>query len=136
MPNIKDESTVEAIARAFTGEAKRVKEQALRIVGYKPSYYLSGRATQVVYGNARVKDAIRRLDDIALKKVEVSEAEIVQRLRMLSGLDPVPDDDNGPKPNRTEQIRATELLGKTKAMFTDNISSTNKTLSINVAVKE
>lgn len=62
MPNIKDKSTVEAIARAFCGECKRNKERTLALIGYKPAYYKSGRAVQVVYGNKRVKAAIARID--------------------------------------------------------------------------
>ena len=61
MPSIKDKSTVEAIAREFCSNGRN-KEQALAALDYKPSYYKSGRAVQVVYGSARVKAAIARID--------------------------------------------------------------------------
>ncbi len=62
MPSIKDESTVEAIARAFCGETKRNKGNALRIVGYAESTCISGKALEDIYGHVRVKAAIARID--------------------------------------------------------------------------
>jgi hypothetical protein len=68
MPNIKDDSTVEAIAQAFTSNGRN-KLEALKTVGYKPSYYNTlgiGR----VYSNIRVKQAIARIDARTSAKAE------------------------------------------------------------------
>lgn len=60
MPNIKDQSTVNEIAQVFTSNGRN-KLEALKTVGYKPSYYNTlgiGR----VYSNIRVIDAIAKID--------------------------------------------------------------------------
>ena len=67
MPSIKDESTVEAIARAFTA-GKRVKGEALRKVGYSRHY--SEHAGLKLFGNVRVKAAIARIDGKAVAKMD------------------------------------------------------------------
>lgn len=61
MPSIKDRSTVEAIAAEYCSNG-RCKERALKKIGYKPSYYKSGRSVQVVYGSERIKQAIAKID--------------------------------------------------------------------------
>ncbi len=77
MPSIKDESTVEAIARAFTSNGRK-KQEALASIGYADSYATeSGRGCQVVFSNVRVKAAIARIDK--------EQAEIGQRT--VAGLD-------------------------------------------------
>ena len=70
MPSVKDKSTVEAIARVFCGEGKRNKTETLKIVGYKPSYYLGGRSDKAVWGNERVIEAIKAIDAITSEKQE------------------------------------------------------------------
>ncbi len=60
MPNIKDESTVEAIARAFTSNGRN-EEEALLEVGYSKSYARSGLGNRV-YSNVLLKEAIARID--------------------------------------------------------------------------
>ncbi len=61
MPNIKDDSTVEAIAREFCSNGRN-KAEAMLDVGYEPSYARGGRGQGMVYGNERVKAAIARID--------------------------------------------------------------------------
>ncbi len=64
MPSVREDSTVEALARAFCGEAKRSKGEAMRIVGYAESSCKSGQAMKDVYDNLRVKSAIARIDAV------------------------------------------------------------------------
>ena len=61
IPNIKDDSTVEAIAREFTSNGRN-KTQAMITVGYDPVYADGGRGQNSVYGNTRTKEAISRID--------------------------------------------------------------------------
>ena len=67
MPNIKDKSTVNAIAREFTSNGRN-KTSALKAVGYKSSYYLGGRSDKAVWGNERVREAIAKIDAETAKK--------------------------------------------------------------------
>ena len=62
MPSIKDESTVEAIAKEYCSNGRN-KAQAMRTIGYAESSCKSGQATGDVYGNLRVKAAIARIDE-------------------------------------------------------------------------
>lgn len=68
MPNIKDQSTVEAIARVYCSNGRN-KLEALKTIGYKPSYYNTlgiGR----VYSNVRVIEAIRVIDAKSAEKLD------------------------------------------------------------------
>ena len=60
MPNIKDKSTVEAIAREYCSNGRN-KGDALRTIGYSDSY-CDTLGIGKVYSNIRVKDAIARID--------------------------------------------------------------------------
>ncbi|KKK92385.1 hypothetical protein LCGC14_2703460 [marine sediment metagenome] len=80
MPSIKDESTVEAIARAFCGPCKRNEEQAMLAVGYSKTYARGGRGHEMVYGNERIKAAIARIDAKAAEKMEYSMETYRQEL--------------------------------------------------------
>lgn len=68
MPNIKDKSTVEAIAREFCSNGRN-KLKALKTVGYQPSYY-NTLGIGKVYSNIRVIDAIARIDAKTEAKLE------------------------------------------------------------------
>jgi hypothetical protein len=68
MPNIKDQSTVEAIAREYCSNGRN-KLEALKTIGYKESYY-NTRGLGVVYGNVRVIEAIRAIDGAAAARSE------------------------------------------------------------------
>lgn len=60
MPNIKNKSTVEAIAKEFTSNGRN-QEQALLTIGYSKDYAGSGQST-LLYANPRVKAAIAKED--------------------------------------------------------------------------
>ncbi len=81
MPSIKDESTVEAIARAFCGPCKRNKTETLKLVGYSESYYNGGRSAEVVWGNDRIRAAIARIDKETGGKREHDRTVSVELLR-------------------------------------------------------
>ena len=61
MPSIKDQSTVEAIAREYCSNGRN-KTEALKAIGYSKSYYEGGRSAEVVWGNERIIEAIRDID--------------------------------------------------------------------------
>lgn len=73
MPSIKDESTVEALARAFTSNGRN-RGKALRIIGYAESTCISGKALEDIYGHLRVKAAIARIDAKTEEKLDLSRA--------------------------------------------------------------
>ena len=75
MPSIKDESTVEAIARAFTSNGRN-EEQGMLSAGYSKSYARSGLGHRI-YADIRLKTAIARID--------AENAEIGQRT--VAGID-------------------------------------------------
>ncbi len=77
MPSIKDQSTVDMIARVFCGEGKRNKTETLRFVGYSEGYADNGLGHGTVFGNIRVKAAIARID---AKQAEIGH-------RTIAGLD-------------------------------------------------
>ena len=62
MPSIKDESTVEAIAIAFTSNGRN-EEQGMLKVGYSKTYARSGLGHRI-YSDIRVKQAIARIDAV------------------------------------------------------------------------
>jgi hypothetical protein len=130
MPTISDPNVVQAIAREYISNG-RDKSAALITVGYKPSYALSGKGT-ILYEKQTVKDAIDRIEADLARHVDVTPDEIIARLRQLSGLEAIADDDEGSKCTRAEQIRSLELLGRYKAMFTDNINDNREGLTISV----
>ncbi len=80
MPSIKDESTVDVIARIFCGEGKRNKTETLRIAGYKPSYCLGGRSDKAVWGNERVIKAIQAIDAKTEQEMGFSRTQQLSRL--------------------------------------------------------
>lgn len=81
MPNIRDKSTVDAIARAFTGNCKRNKTRAMIEVGYDAVYADCGRGQKSVYGNIRVIEAIRAIDTKTQKKLDLSRESQHNKLK-------------------------------------------------------
>ena len=69
MPNIKDKSTVEAIAQAFTSNGRN-RAQAMEEVGYAHSYAYCGLGQDTIYKNIQVIDAIARLDAVGAQENE------------------------------------------------------------------
>jgi hypothetical protein len=80
MPNIRDDSTVKAIAEAFTGECKRNKVKTMEHVGYTTTYANSGRGQKTVYENVRVKNAIHLIDTTKQEKYEHNQAIAINKL--------------------------------------------------------
>ncbi len=107
MPNIKDESTVEAIAREFCSNGRN-KEKGMLDVGYEPSYARGGRGQGIVYANERVRAAIARIDAKTRTKSVKSREERKQFWTDMM------DDDTA---SRADRLRASELLGKSECDF-------------------
>lgn len=81
MPNIKDESTVKAIAREFVANGRN-KGEALQAVGYSNAYAVDGgRGCAVVFSNVRVIEAIAELDAELSAKTEWDVAESERKLQ-------------------------------------------------------
>lgn len=80
MPNIKDDSTVEAIAREFCTNGRN-KAKTLEKMGYSKGY-ANTQGIIVVYSNVRVKAAIARIDK---KQAEIGH-------RTVKGLDAMYDE--------------------------------------------
>lgn len=79
MPSIKDKSTVEAIARAFTSNGRN-KTRAMAAIGYDDAYADSGKGQKTVYGNIRIIEAIRAIDDKDVAKMDLSRQAQYKRL--------------------------------------------------------
>ena len=78
MPSIRDQSTVDAIAREFCSNGRK-KTEAMRTVGYKDGY-CDNRGTGIVYTNNRVIAVIKAIDDKTAKKMDVSREKQLDRL--------------------------------------------------------
>ena len=79
MPNIKDKSTVEAIARAFTSNGRN-KTQGMITVGYDVAYSNSGKGHKSVYESIRVKEAIKAIDDKSAAKTDITRELLVSKM--------------------------------------------------------
>ncbi len=110
MPNIKDDSTVEVIARLFTGECKRNITKTLIKVGYSEKY--ADRQGYKLLGNIGVRAAIARIDAESVKKAKLSIAEVLSDLEW--GIVKAREKEDLPA-----LARLSELRGKYLAMFTD-----------------
>ncbi|MHC4690634.1 MAG: hypothetical protein ACYS5F_13505 [Planctomycetota bacterium] len=73
------------------------------------------RAHKLV-GNSRVKEAIEARRQEISRKADVEISEIVAELRSIAFTDG----------SRTDKLRALELLGRYKAMFTDRFQNTTE----------
>jgi len=108
MPSIKDQSTVGAIATAFCEH--RCKSRALQAGGY--SKYYSERAGLKLFTNVQLIVAIKTIDD-KTKTEHIADKAERQQFWTTVYLDT--------KANMGDRLRASELLGKSQADFTDNI---------------
>ncbi len=116
MPSIKDESTVEAIARAFTSNGRK-QEQAMIEVGYTKAYARSYCGQ--LWANPRLKAAIARID--------AESAEIGQRT--VAGIDKMYQDGfNVAQTQKNPAAMATNTTGLARlyGMDKDNQVSTDK----------
>lgn len=78
MPSIKDESTVEALARAFTSNGRK-QEQAMIDVGYTKNYASS--YCGVMWDNTSLIAAIARIDAKTEEKLDLSRAGQHEKLQ-------------------------------------------------------
>ncbi|KKL23492.1 hypothetical protein LCGC14_2424850 [marine sediment metagenome] len=108
MPSIKDQSTVEAVAREFCSNG-RDKAQSMRTVGYAESSCKSGKAVGDVYGNLRVRQAIAAIE-AGIKAEHVADRE-ERKLFWSKTMKTAP--------NMCDRLRASELLGKSECDFID-----------------
>ena len=127
MPSIKDQSTVNAIARIFCGEAKRNKAETLRIVGYQDSY-CDNRGTGIVYTNERVIAAIAKIDAKAVKKADLTIQSVLENI------------DWGIKKARATNdlpalARLSELQGKYLSMWSEQGNNAAEGLNLNFTTK-
>jgi DNA helicase IV len=76
MPNIKDQTTVQAIAREYCSNGRN-KLEALKTIGYKPSYY-NTLGIGKVYSNIRVIEAIKAIDEDGAAKNEMTVERVQQ----------------------------------------------------------
>ena len=89
MPSIKDQTTVEAIAREYCNNGRN-KTEALKAIGYSKSYYEGGRSAEVVWGNERVINAIKAIDAKTEAKFEHNRAIAIKLLTdNVSALDAI-----------------------------------------------
>lgn len=126
MPSVKDQETADAIALEYISNG-RDKAQAMRTIGYAESSCKSGKAVGDVYGNLRVKEAIARID---AKTRSESVASRKQRQSFWSDtMDGTLTDGQGKAitVSMTDKLRASELLGRSEADFTDNINTVTDT---------
>lgn len=70
MPSITEQSTVELIAKTFTGVCDRNKTQTMVKVGYDVGYANSGKGHKTVYKNIRVIAAIKAIDDALVEEID------------------------------------------------------------------
>ena len=118
MPSITDPNTVKAIAREYCTNG-RSKEKALKAVGYANSYAESGKGA-LLYGKDCVKLAISEYEARIEAKADVTQAEIIIKLRLYAGLDAGLE---GIVIHTGDRLRALELLGKTQRMFIDRVET-------------
>lgn len=89
MPNIKDQSTVNAIARAFTSNGRN-KTQGMITVGYDKAYADSGKGQKSVYGNIRVIEAIKAIDDKMTETLDHDRQQAISQLNAnITALDAI-----------------------------------------------
>jgi len=90
--------------------------KAMIAKGYKESYAL--RNYKKISDNIHFKDAISRLTSKIELKTDVTISEIVSELKKLGFEDSTI--------NKSDKLKALELLGKYKAMFTDKSIVSNE----------
>lgn len=86
MPNIKDQSTVDEIARIFCDPklGNRVKTKTLKLAGYSEAYYMGGRSAEVVWENERVLAAIALIDGKTAEKSDITRQGLIDDLSTIA----------------------------------------------------
>lgn len=85
MPDIRDKSTIKAIAREFTSNSRN-KTQAMITVGYDEGYADSGKGHKTVFGNIRVIAEIKRIDDEREAESDFTRADQLKSLNTAKDL--------------------------------------------------
>ena len=113
MSNRLSQEKANAIAAEYTTNGFRAVD-ALLAVGYKKSY--AEQRSKLVLDNILVKEAIRRIQAnskantaITVEKVQLDLLDVQARSKESN--------------DRSAELRAIELLGKTIAAFTDNLNT-------------
>jgi len=115
MPSIRDENTVNAIARAYI-KLDRNKAAALQDVGYSHSFSYSGKGTKL-YENSRLKAAIAVLETEIVRVQEVDARFLTEKLLYMA--------EHG---KDTDKARAMDMLAKHIDYYNaDNLSKTPQT---------
>ena len=135
MPSIKDQSTVEAIARGFI-ENKRNKYKGLLAAGYSDGYALT--CGQKLYDNIRVIEAIKAIDeannamiaeDLRWEREDNLKHQYKQLDRYEAILEKQPDN-----PQALAGIdRVLRELNASSGQHSSTVNTNNKTLGINIA---
>lgn len=131
MPSRLTDERAQAIAQNYctngfnkTQALKTIKDEAGNQF-YSDSYCNS--LGHKLYNNIKVKAEIEQLQALQAEKVDVEVSEIVQALRIIA-FDPLA--------GKTDRLRALELLGRYKAMFTDRLAQTGPGINITVKARD
>ena len=109
-----NEIQAKELAAAFVRHRMN-RSKALRDCGYAPGYAKTSKAHKV-FDRPEVQQEIRRILRSSDELADVEIAEIVEELRTIAFAGP---DDGVTDANK---LKGLELLGKFKAMFTDNVA--------------
>ena len=126
MPSILNPETVDLIADNYCTNGFN-KTKAMVDADYSPKYADTGHAHRIVFGNIRVKEAIaKKIADIKEKTVATRQQRQQFWTCVMSG-ELSKTDENGQEigitMNMGDRLRASELLGKSEADFTENINT-------------
>ena len=128
MPNIKDKTTVNAIARAYCSNGRN-KLEALKTIGYSKSYY-STRGIGKVYSNVRVIAAIKAIDAKSVKKATLTIQSVLDNLSWAINQAKTKN-----PPDLAAIARLSELQGKYLSMFSESGNNAATGLNLNFSVK-
>jgi hypothetical protein len=128
MPSIKDHTTVKAIAREYCSNG-RDKAQAMRTIGYAESSCKSGKAVGDVYGNLRIKEAIRAIDAKTTAKLDHTRQIAIDLLNEALGM-------ARKQGNTTAIIAATRELNAISNLHNQTITTVKEVDTVPEADKE
>ncbi len=120
MPDIRDDNVVELVASTYCANGLN-KTQAMISAGYSECYSDSGDGQASVYGNERVMAAIAVI--IGEKKAKTVATRAMRQEFWTNTMNSTDH-----KVNMGDKLRASELLGKSEADFTDNLNTKDTTV--------
>ncbi len=126
MPSIKDQTTVEAVARVFCSNGRNA-ELALKEVGYSDNY--AEHRSNMVLSSVVVVAAIKALDDAAMADSELTIAEVLDDLAFGMRIARENSDIPG-------LARLSELRGKYLAMWSESGNNSKDGLQLNFTTTE